>query len=529
MANVSTNPWVMANEAVRELGYPAPSPPVNPIIAPNASEWAVPHYLTFAGIVNQITNTYRYTFDEALLASQANARIMRRDPVLMDALRARQIPTCQLSWHLKAQDETDPQQMYAAANVTNIIKEIPRFQWMKLHMLESIWYGRYGTQMLCRWDYSRRFKRMVVKEHRPINGDKLVFKWSGDAGVLVHPAYKGDIQVTDRGLCHFFTPEERQTIMIHHFEPEDADWYDYEMAGAVEGVGVRSRLYWFWYLKSKMLRYLLDYMQRIGLGIDAFYYEAGNPDSLAEMRLAAQTTMGPMRLLLPRWKDGGGPGYQHFEPGLAGAQMFEGFLSNYFDGIMRQYILGQTLTTATASTGLGSGVAQAHQMTQEMIIQYDATSLQETITAELVKTLYRWNHPGVPQASFVFDVEKPNSGEYMEAARMLYEMGVSIDADDLRSVVGIPKPEAGHDIISKYQTNQAATVGIPQGTPVMSAGGEEPVEQDGGTQGGAPQALGGSQPNPSQPVLRHSKIHRAMDELLARKHNRDSRRSWTTV
>jgi hypothetical protein len=397
--------------------------------------------------------------------------------------------------------------------------------------------------MICRWDYSRKYKRMVIKQHRPMNGDKMVFKWSGDAGVLVHPMYKGDIQITDRGLCHFFTPEERQTILIHHFEPEDSDFYDYEMAGAVEGVGVRSRLYWFWFLKSKMLKYLLDFMQRVGLGIDAFFYEAGNPESLAEMKLAAGNTMGNLRLLLPRNKDGTGPGYAHFEPGLNGAQMFNAFLQSYFDGIMRQYILGQTLTTATASTGLGSGVAEAHQMTQEMIIQYDATALQETFSEQLVKMLYRWNHPGVPPAAFVFDVEKPNSGEYMAAAQMLYEMGVAIDADDLRAVCGIPKPEPGHDIVSKYMENQAATVGVPQGTPVMSqdggqqGGGDDQQDQQQQVPGGYQPQQGVGEPNPgdgytpngmpSRPILRNSRVHKAVDEILARRHNKDGRRSWS--
>lgn len=532
MANVTLNQETQINEKVRELGYPAPLPPVSDVVAPNASQWAVPHYLTFSGIVNQISNTYRYTFDEAMLASPANARIMRRDPVLMDALRARQIPTCQLSWHLTCQDETDPQQMYAAANVTQIINEIPRFQWLKMNLLEAVWYGRYGSQLITRWDTSRKYRRLVVKEHRPMNGDKLVFKWSGDVGVLVHPAYGGPVEITDRGLCHFFSPQERQAVLIHHFEPEDSDWYDYEMAGAVEGVGVRSRLYWFWYLKSKMLKYLLDYMQRIGLGIDAFFYEAGNPDSLNEMKLAASSTIGNLRLLLPRNKDGTGPGYQHFEPGVAGAHMFEGFLTNYFDDIMRQYILGQTLTTSTASTGLGSGVAQAHQMTQEMLIQYDATALAETLTQELIPLLYRWNHPGVPYPRFEFDVEKPNAGEYMAAAQMLFEMGMAIDADHLRAVMGLPKPLPGHDIISKFQQGQASTLGVPQGTPVMSQGddSQQPDEQGDPTA----QAQQASQPDLAMPnggntppMIRNSRVHKALDEFLALRHNKNGRRSWS--
>lgn len=561
MANISNSPYVQLRETLRELGYPPVEPKVNPNFAPNFGEIAVPQFLTFSGLVNMVTRTFKYTFDEAMKESPNNARAMRRDPVCMDALRARQIPVVQLAHHLKPRDDTDPQQLYAAANVQGIIEDIPYLHWLKLQQSEAVWYGRYGNQLLFRNDFSMGYKRVCVRDHRPINGDKLVFKWSGDVGVLVHPLYGGDTQISDRGLVHFFTPEERQTVIIHHFEPEDADYYDFEMAGAVEGVGVRSRLYYFWYLKQMILKYLLDYMQRVGLGIDAFFYDAGNPASLAEMRMAAQNTMGSLRLLLPRGKDGTGPGYTHFEPSHTGAQMFIEFLSGYFDMIIRRYILGQSLTTEAGATGMGSGVAEAHQATQETLVSYDATALAETLTEQLVKPLYRLNHPGVPNARWEFDVEKPNVGEVMGAAQALYEMGVPIDADSLRSITGVEKPRPGSEIASKLQQSQASTVGVPSGVPVQSASGDPSQQQQ---QGQYPQSAAqyrrgkssriptigprgydlqeapdsplygaddsdGIVTSPVQPIIRRKQLHDAMDQILSKKHNSGNRRSWSVV
>lgn len=551
---------------MRERGYPAPEPRPVTDLAPNMGQFSVPQFLTFSGLVNMVTRTFRSTFDEAMRESPHNARAMRRDPVLMDALRSRQIPVCQLAHHLEPMDETDPVQMYAAANVTGIIKQIPRFHWMKLQLLESTWYGRYGNQLIYRPDFSMKYKRWVVRDHRPMNGDKMVFKWSGDAGVLVHPLYDGPTQISERGLTHFFTPEERQTVIIHHFEPEDVDFYDFEMAGAVEGVGVRSRLYYMWYLKSRVLQYMLDFMQRSGLGIDCFYYDAGNPASLGEMKMAAENTMGSLRLLLPRGKDGTGPGYEHIQPNLAGAQMFYQILSEYFDAISRRYILQQSLTTETGATGMGSGVADAHMSTQEALVSYDATALSETLSEELVKPLYRMNHPGVPPARFVFDVESANVGEVMEAAELLYNMGVDLDADSLRSVLGMPKPQAGSAIASKFQQGQASTVGTPAGVPVQSAAdGQQPQQGDPSQQQQQyPQsaqqyrrgkssripAIGprgydlldvdgsplygednedGVVSRPVRPLLRPKMIHKALDTFLARKHNLNGRKSWSTV
>lgn len=564
MANIFGSPYAKQQELLRELGYAAPEPRVSQNIAPHGGLWSVPQPFTFAGLVNMATRTFKSQFDEALRESPHNARIMRRDPVCMMALRQRQIPVCQLSHHLEPMDETDPVQMYAAANVTGIIKQIPKFHWMKLQLSEATWYGRYGTQTIYRPDFSMKYKRWVIRDHRPMNGDKMVFKWSGDAGVLVHPLFEGTTEISDRGLAHFFTPEERQTVIIHHFEPEDSDYYDFDLAGAVEGVGVRSRLYFFWYIKQQILKYLLDFMQRVGLGIDVFYFEAGNPASHAEMRMAAQNQQGSLRLLLPRFKDGTGPSYEHIQPNLSGAQMFIQLLTGYFDNIIKQYILGQSLTSETGATGMGSGVAEAHQSTQEMLIEYDATALQETLSDELVKTLYRLNHPGVPPARFVFDVEKPNVSEYLEACQALYEMGVAIDADDLRSVAGLPKPEPGHEIASSLQQSQASTVGVPQGTPVQSAAGQQqqqpPQQQQyarssqeyrrayqrqnnrdwAGYQqvvdidGNVINAFGpdngdGVIQQPVTPFTRPRMVHKAADHLASLQRNRNGRRSWAVV
>ncbi len=544
---------------MREAGYPAPEPRVNPNLAPNLGQWVVPQVLTFAGLVNMATRTYKTSFDEAMKASPHNARAMRRDPVCMDALRSRQIPVVQLAHHLKPRDDTDPQQLYAAANVTSIIEDIPRFNWMKLQLMEATWYGKYGVQSVFKNDFSMGYKRVCIRDHRPMNGDKMIYHWSGDPGVLVHPLYDGPTEISDRGLCHFFTPEERQTVIIHNFEPEDADYYDFDMAGAVNGVGVRSRLYFWWFLKSKILQNLLDFMQRVGLGIDAFFYDAGNPASLAEMRMAAQNTMGSLRLLLPRNKDGTGPGYTHYEASTQGAQMFIQMLTGYFDAQIRRYILGQSLTTEAGATGMGSGVAEAHQSTQEMLVEYDATALEETLTEDLVKPLYRLNHPGVPHAKFKFLVDKPNVMEYMEAIQALYEMGIPIDADDARSITGVAKPSPGNEIASKMQQSQASTVGVPSGVPVQSAGdpsqqqgqypqsaqqyrrsrktsriptmgprGYDLVDIDGSPLYGADDS-DGVVSTPVRPIIRNSKVHKALDELLATRHNLNGRKSWSTV
>lgn len=464
-------------EELEEKGYRPPPPPINPVMPPLQGEWTVPPHLTFSGIVNQISHSYRWTFDESLKECVYNAKAMRRDPVLMGALRARQIPVAQLDFHLEAQNEKDPKQLAAVANLENILKkDFPRFQEFKMSLLEAIWFGRAGCQMTYKWDYTTGSRRLLVKDHSPINGDKLVFKWWGNPGVLVHPLYEGTKEMTDRGLTHFVTNQERQCWAIHRFEPEDSDFFDFDRAGAVMGVGVRGRLYWFWWLKTKILGQLIDYLQRVAVGYTIYYYEQGSEQSRMEVEDLAAKHIGGQAIIFPRKADGTGPMVQRLEPSTAGAQLFESLITGYFDDVMTQFIRYQTLTSGTGATGLGSGVAEAHQSTEERIISYDAISLAETMTTDVVYPLHRWNNcqngEQIPCPKLVFDVEKPNVSEYMEGVQTYFEMGGTVDGDDVRSVLGIPRPEPNHEILAKMAPEQPATIGTPQGVPVQSPGGE---------------------------------------------------------
>lgn len=458
-------------QKLKEQGLPAGEPPPQPASAQwpaGMGQYAVAAYEQFSATFNSVTRTYRYTFDEALRASPTNALAMRRDPVLMDALRARQIPTAQLTWRLEPQDESDESQQQAVQVLTKIIERIPHFQRFRMHLLEAIWYGRYGVQIDYGWDYRiDGQRRMVVKDYHPVNGDKLAFRYSGDVGLLVGSAYSGPTEAWDRGRVHFLSVAEREQFVVHKFEPESSDFFEPELAGAYHGVGVRGRLYWFWFLRSNVFAQMMTYLERSATGFTIYWYDGSNPQAMEAMRTIAQAQAGNNTILLPRWPKTGEPdSVTRLEPGLAGAQILESLSTNYFDNVMRQYILGQTLTTTTASTGLGSGVANAHETTFSRIVEYDAVALAETLTEDLVAVLSRYNCPGVPPPRFKFDIDNPNVGEYSQAAQLAFEMGLDLDADDFRAAMGLPKPQPGHAVLSKFGAMQpSAVAAAPEGVP----------------------------------------------------------------
>ncbi len=478
MGNVNLGP-----QTPQELGYAAPPIEVPDSLAPNRGIPGIPPYLSFAQVVNSFSRTF-LTYDEALRNGRQQALAIRRDPVLFQALRARQMPVAQLEWHIQPDDPNDIEQAKVADVIQRGIKRTPHLQSMLMSMLEAVWYGRAGVQIAYQWDWIDGMKVCRPRQWWPVNGDKLVFKFDGSPGILVHYNFQGDWTPTERGRAHFFTPQERPSLLIHHFEREDADFYEGELASGMFGVGIRSRVYWYWYLKSQTMQYIMDYIERVGAGgLTIYYYEAGNPKSLEEVRSAAENQFKSNAILFPRPRDasgsGGAPGIDRFEPSQSGVQLIQGLVTTYWDDVMRKLIMGQDLTATAEPTGLGSGVAALHGQTFSRIISYDAISLAESLSSDLVRPMQIFMGKGhLPPFKFVFEVDAPNTQTILGAAQAFYSMGGSIDEESLRDALGLASPEPGKPILSQQQMMSPQSAGtIPSGVPMSGPPGPDPSQQ----------------------------------------------------
>lgn len=458
-----------------ELGYPGPKPPPPGNMPPGDGRLAIPNFLSFSALVRSAARAYLYSSDEALRDSVQNAKAMRRDPVLMGALRTRQRPTAQLSWHITPEDETDPSQQEAGKLVTYIIERIPRFQKMKMQLLEAIWFGKYAVEVAYEWRNHRGRQTLFIRDFIPINGDKIRYKWDGTPGFLVYPGYPGTKEATDYGMAHFLTAEERMQYIIHEHEPDDADWMDVEMAGAIHGVGIRGRLYWFWWLKQQVFGLMMNYLNRFANGMTIFYYNASNPQAKTEAIAAARAQFTQSALIYPRWasENPDTNKVERLEVGTASPALLWNLVNDYFDPIMIRYINGQTLSTDhTGSGGLGgTGAAKLAGDTQDEILKYDAVDLGETFQTDLVNVLYAYNAPGVPPGRFGFEVDSPNSEELMTYAQILYEWGVPLSEEQAYKISQWTKPKPGEGIISNLGTMQPAAIGGVEGVPVAGQAG----------------------------------------------------------
>ncbi len=349
-------------------------------------------------------------------------------------------------------------------------------------------------QQRYRWKYLRGQRRLTIDNWLPIHADKVVFRYD-DGGPAAHRADQigirvggsytegqsirgrwqvervGKIQPTDYGLAYFLENWERPLVAIHKHLIEDGEFEVPERAGRIHGVGIRDRIYWTWYQKQEALAWLVEYLERSAFGIELWSYPAGNPEAYEKTRKAAQERIGNGRntVLVPVWPDMEGlrQTVQRIEPGMAGVEALDRLLREYFGHAIKRDILGQTLTSEAAGTGLGSNLASIHLDTYLQIVRFDACNLEESLTTELVQPLLTFNfpqHADIP-LRFKIETESPDVEGRLSSMLKAFEMGLKIPAKDVAAMLGIARPEEGDDVLQNAQARQSAS---------MAAEGQQP-------------------------------------------------------
>jgi L-fucose mutarotase/ribose pyranase (RbsD/FucU family) len=496
-----------------EWGHPGD--PAKPVVASGQPRgnagFIIPHQSTFQGLANIGSRSYLSQFDQAMAHSRVNAELMRLDPVIDACMRLRVIPTSLLTEHMEPDDDTDPFQVECAAHSERLLPKLPGMLYVKRWMLyEGEFVGRAGVQVKYEFVNKRGRNWHLPAGFKMVGGDKLVFPWADERiGIRVGGGFNLPTIVTDWGPAYMLSPEEREQLIVHQYEPEDVSYYNNRMAGAIHGTGYRGRLYWLWALKQRIWAMSTDFLQWFAKGLTVYYFDSGNDEHMQQIKAFAENQDGNTALIWPRFRDGG-PGYkpiERFEASTASPQFLQELITNYFDDLFKMSILGQTLTSGTAGTGLGSGVATAHQQTFDNFVKYDAVGLGETLTRDLLAPFYRANFPGVPCGRWVLDIDDPNAQQQIENAQALYQMGAAIPEGAIMAAAGIAEVKDGDTILTNVQPMQPAAVGgVPDGVPMAQPG----------------------QPDPNAPPVRMSLRQWSEAICLARKGDRRAQKLFRT-
>jgi phage gp29-like protein len=405
-----------------------------------------------------------------------NALAMRRDPFLMRLLRERQYGVEQTPWHIAPEDEQDATQIQEAALLTKIVKSIPRFKKILRAITECIWYGRAASQVT--YDWVQESFGVVFRpiRHEPVNGDKIQFGWDDVPIILVYPAAKqelafqgAEVVSTERfpGV-RLGSKYWRTRFIIAEHDCVDPDFYDANQAGELHGVGIRHWLYWYDWLRKEISSWVFDFMERTGLGLTIYYYEQGNEAARQQAQNAALNDTRNTVIVWPRSTQGEnvGAGIERIETQVHGAHFLRDLLE-YFDGHIEKFVVGQQMSSSNQRSGAlgGSAVAEFQQDTKRAIIADDCGNAADALTEDLLCPLQYFNCPGSrARYRWVFDLEKPDPREKLDAAKACFDMRIPLKVDEVRSHAGYSKPGPEDEVVA--------------GSPIMGPDGM-PLDEDG--------------------------------------------------
>lgn len=420
-------------------------------------DFALPHHLTFASVWQAVTNSYLTRNDEAKRASIQNALVMKRDAFVLQLLQARQMAVAELPFTIEVENPDQPEQKEVAEQLTKIVAQIPRFQDLKMNLLEAVWYGRAGVQL--EYDYKTIDGKQwtVPVRHLPVNGDKIQYRWDGTPGIQIYRPYQppnADIKLTDAGPVLFLSdPFYRDRFIIHTHRAMDTDYlFEADLAGEVGGVGLRSFTYWVYQLKQQILGWMIDALQRLSTNgmLIATYPNGDKPAADAADQALRDLTRNSV-CKIPANKDSSKQttSITAIPPATVAYDTLLNVVK-YFDLILEKMILGQVLSSGTESTGMGSEVASFHSKTLDRIIRFDANNLAESLTRDLIQPIVAFNWGALPfTVKLKVHTETTNVKDLMTAAKALYEMGVPLDAESLREMAGLVAPKGDATAIVK--------------------------------------------------------------------------------
>ncbi len=496
---------------------------------------AVPHVVTFASIYSSAYRTYLHEkFDEALRKSPQYALDIQRDAHIQGCLQERKLAVVSRKWHLEVDDPKDKWQMMVKDGLTKVVQRTPFLKKLMWAELDAIWYGKSGVQARWWWQgldlaendplgepvidpildmalpeltrpqpqgagYQSKPKQraLCVEKWKPVHGDKFGNKFDGTPYLLITPwvadAFRKqgyETTLTTRGGYGLvLSGSLRERFILHSHELVDEDFFQAEKGEAIFGLGLRDRLFWSWWLRQEYLGWVVDFLERVGLGVTVWYYDASNPQSKADTEKAAREQSRRSVILCPMWPDGRGgkmqPLVDRLETPTGGSEVLLAMMDT-MRNIEQRLINGQDLSAQTKATGIG-GDAQADFKadTKFQITAYDCENLAESLTGSdtcpsLVSTAKKWTYPWADfPVRWMFNASAVDPEKKLEAVKTFVDMGGSVIEDEARALVGMSDPQEDDVTLGGKEQLMAAQGLDAEGKPIREPGEEKSFGKNG--------------------------------------------------
>ncbi len=465
------------------------------------SGMAVPHVLSMQSILGSAWKTYWHGhYDEALRDSQENADAMRNDPFIRRLVDERKYAVCSLKASIEVDNERDPWEKAVKDSLTQQWRSLPNAADLHWYMNEASYYGRYGAQFS--WQYKMmnlpafpkaggaqpglpsilgapggREKRRVLamQAHMPYEGDKIGYDFMGCPYILV--SSQAGLRLKDQGAdvgnvpdvraasmeygystvggkaLFLRTPAWRQRFGIHTGEVLDGPFLDAEKGDQIHGVGIRSVIYWYWWLRDEFLSNVTDWCARVGQGVRLWYYPTGNQAAEDAIDKAAKDQSDKVNIKVP------------YEPGsdLQQPVQFIDTSSTGSDLLLRivehieqhieLYVVGQSMSHGSQEGGSGfgdRGRSDFARNTKYQITRREAAKYGDTCTRDILDVMKRWSLPPDLQeipARVVFNTDVPDPESFMASVKTFVDLGGTVQENQTRATLGLADVHEGDKVL----------------------------------------------------------------------------------
>lgn len=176
-------------------------------------------------------------------------------------------------------------------------------------------------------------------------------------------------------------PERK--FIVHRQGSKDASPY---------GLGLGTRLFWAVWFKRNGAKFWATFLDKFGTPTSVGKYPSGTgePDQ-AKLLAALQAISTDSGIIIPD-----GMLIELLEAQRSGSgDPHEKFL-RYWDEQISECVLGETMTTTSHASGLGSNQASVQNEVRLELAQADADLLSDTLNSTLVRWVIDYNLPGAP-------------------------------------------------------------------------------------------------------------------------------------
>lgn len=414
-----------------------------------------------AGLTPQAITVTQRAADEGRMALWADLldEVRQGDPHLHGDLQKRELSVAGADYELRLPTSAGKR---AGANALALCNDAIEaiappagslavsFRGLMQNLLTANWHGRAAVELV----YSRDGRYTIPVEAYPIHARRL--SWSNDLDwrLYLYDETTGDtrfsrfpgVPFSDRALF----PAGK--ILLH--TPRLFGTYPTR-----EGLG--RALVWYSAFKRWTVRDWLAFAEWAGRGLRVGKYATGrdakndrraNEEDKAALEDALVAMSSTVATIIPDVTD-----LQVIPPH---STEVHADLVKLCNGEMSKAILGGTLTSDPGDRGARS-LGEVHLRAMTQLLKSDAENLSDTLRRDLFAPLVRMNlGDRAPVPHIVLNVEPPaDAKSRAERLKLYMEHGLSVGAEWVRDMEGIPSPQPGEEVIGGRPT--AAPAQLP--------------------------------------------------------------------